>query len=180
MKLTTINELKGLMTEHFLKKMESVDRARRGEEDDYPEENEGTATTYESVGMEEESVDRANRGEETDGEYEDEDEGAGVTYEHLRFFETNLYSDADKSGGEAEEDLEEKNLYTDSDLEETNLYSDADKEGGDDTKKKGKSHAHPSGAEDHFPMGEGRLPSMKEFFLKEKKAVKKGGKKRKK
>lgn len=144
MKLTTENEFKGLLREFFKKRIlesighESVDRAVRGEEDDYPEENEGPGTTYEAVGQE--SVDRSRRGEDKSGDgphdYPEEAEGPATTYEHLKF-EANFYHDADteKVGHDGKPDLDETNLYTDADKEgtgkgvrETNLYHDQDLE----------------------------------------------------
>lgn len=59
-------KLKGLrefIRDSFVGQMESVNRSRRGEEDDYEEENEGPGTTYEDV-------DRVRRAKDGAGETE--------------------------------------------------------------------------------------------------------------
>lgn len=155
-----------MLKEFFKRKIletmqESVDRAVRGEEDDYPEENEGPGTTYEDV--EHESVDRATRGEETEGEYEEEDEGAGVTYENLKF-ETNLYHDADLEKVAGKEDIAHDASVGNSHSEE---LSESDDEDDDDEKPK--SHAAVRSHSGDYPgppsgFGEGRVPSLKEIF----------------
>lgn len=108
MKFTTTKELNEMLREHFLDKLEGVNRARRAgnPEGDYADEDEGAGVSYD------ESVDRATRGEETKGEYEDEDEGTGVTYE------TNLYTDADKAADEDDEDKKALSRAVPSDAED--------------------------------------------------------------
>ncbi len=138
MKFTTMKELTELLGEHFLNKIEGVNRARRAgnPEGDYADEDEGEGVSYDES-VESESVNRARRGEETNAEYHDEDEGTGVTYE------TNLYSDGDQQ------------LSVDS----------GESDDSDDEDDEAKSHARPSGVEDSSPFGEGKkLPSLKSVF----------------
>ena len=145
MKFTTETHLKNLFKEFFVGKIESVDRAVRGEEDDYPEENEGPGTTYEAA----ESVDRNVRGEEDDRP--EENEGPGTTYEHLKF-ETNLYADgqADKVSGK-EDVAHGAELAKDTYKGDEELDEAADEEKKDDDEKE-------------FKFGEGKMPSLKSFF----------------
>lgn len=115
MKFTTTKELAELLSEHFQSKIEGVNRARRSDdaEDDYHDEAEGAGVSYdESVDRARRGEDQAGDGEPHD--YPEEDEGAGVTYETNLYTdadleetnlytdddleETNLYSDAEKEG----------------------------------------------------------------------------------
>lgn len=87
---TKIFEFKKLLRNHFAKQLESVNRARRGEEDDYKGEAEGAGTQYEDV-------DRLRRSEDGYDETEFEES------KEDQLEETNLYSDADKKGAKKDD-----------------------------------------------------------------------------
>lgn len=159
-----VGSFKKLIREQLKQYLESVDRANRGEEDDYKDEPEGRDVQYEAQELDD-SVDRLRRAKDGYGETE--------------FEESNLYTDKDVDKVSGKEDIShgkglksdtyknEVNLYTDRDTEhigETNLYSDADCEGEDSTRKVGKSHAAPSDHKTPLAAEAINLPKLKDML----------------
>lgn len=183
MKVTRKSELESLFESHFKKLIESVNRARRGEDmkGDYWDEHDGPGSAYSP--RVHEGVNRARRSDDSEGDYSDEAEGPGVSYDEsidvsyeafVRALESNLYTDRDVEKVGGKENIShgkgiKSDTHGDEDLEETNLYTDADEEGRP-SKKKAKSHAAPEGHTGKYPgppagmASESRAPSLSTVF----------------